>query len=144
MSERGSNSSSRSSFLPFPFIWWGRNEGLKIVEMSSHFYQGTTTTHTTLQASQSLFDLVVTEISARNEISIQSLLEIRFRNDVSGYLIYSLRAWVSYELKDQSQISYSDTVPLVTSQAKECKIFSKIKIAVNCERTKILKNDFQI
>ena len=52
-------------------------------------------THTTLQASQSLFDLVVTEISARNEILIQSLLKTRFRNDVSGDLIYSLRAWVS-------------------------------------------------
>ena len=70
-------------------------EGLKIVEMSSNFYQGTTTTHTTLQASQSSFDLVATEISARNEISIQSLLKIRFGNDVSGCLIYSLRAWVS-------------------------------------------------
>ena len=72
-----------------------RNEGLKIVEMSSNYDQGTTTTHTTLQISQSLFDLVVTEISARNEIPIQSLLKIRFRNDVSGYLIYSLRAWTS-------------------------------------------------
>ena len=75
--------------------WWGRNEGIKIVVMSSNFYRGTTATHATLQASQSLFDLVVTEMSARNEISIQSLLKIRFRNDVSGYLIYSLRAWVS-------------------------------------------------
>ena len=34
-------------------------------------------------------------MSARNEISIQSLLKIWFCNDVSGYLIYSLRAWVS-------------------------------------------------
>ena len=50
--------------------------------MSSNFYLETTTTHTTLQA----FDLVVTEISARNEISIRSLLKIRFRNDVSGRL----------------------------------------------------------
>ena len=33
-------------------------------------------THTTLQVSQSLFDVVVTEISARNEIPIQSLLKI--------------------------------------------------------------------
>ena len=100
MSECGSNSSSRSSFLPFPFIWLGRNEGLKIIEMSSNFYQGTTTTHTTLQASQSLFDLVVTEISDRNEISIQSLLKIQVCNDVhvSGYLIYSLRAWISCAL----------------------------------------------
>ena len=60
--------------------------------MPSNYDQGTTTTHTTLQVSQSLFDLVVTEISARNEIPIQSLLRI------SGYLIYSLRAWASCEL----------------------------------------------
>ena len=64
------------------------NEGLKIVKMSSNFYQGTTTIHTTLQVSQSLLDLVVAQISARNEISIQSLLKIRSRNDVSGYLTY--------------------------------------------------------
>ena len=56
--------------------------------MSLHFYQGTTTTHTTLQVSQSLFDSAVTEISGRNEIPIQSLLKNLFRNDVSGYLIY--------------------------------------------------------
>ena len=41
--------------------------------------------------SQTLFDLVVTGISARNEISIQSLSKIQFRKDVSGYLIYSRR-----------------------------------------------------
>ena len=35
------------------------------------------TTHTTLQVSQSLFDLLVAEISARNEIPIESLLKIR-------------------------------------------------------------------
>ena len=52
--------------------------------MSLNFYQGTTTTHTTLQVSQNLFDLEVTEISARNENAIQSL----FRNDLSGYLTY--------------------------------------------------------
>ena len=63
--------------------------------MSSNYDQGTTTTHTTLQVSPSFFDLVATEISARNEIPIQSFLKIRFRNDVSGYLIYPLRAWVS-------------------------------------------------
>ena len=62
--------------LLFPFIWWGENEGLKIVEMSSNFYQGTATTQTTLQASQSLFDFVVTEISARNEMSFQSLFKV--------------------------------------------------------------------
>ena len=46
--------------------------------MPSDYDQGTTRTHTTLQVSQSLFDLVVTvtEISARNEIPIQSLLKI--------------------------------------------------------------------
>ena len=81
-------------------FWWGEgggggDEGLIIVEKSSNYDQGTTTTHTTLQVSQSLFDLVVTEISARNEIPIQSLLKIPFRNDVSGHLIYSLRARVS-------------------------------------------------
>ena len=63
----------------------------------SDYDQGTTTTHTTLQVSQRLFDLVITEISARNEILIQSLLKIRFCNDVSGYLIYSLGAWASCE-----------------------------------------------
>ena len=57
--------------------------------------EGTTTTHTTLQTSQSLFVLIVTEISVRNKIPIQSLLKIRFRNNLSGYLIYSLRAWAS-------------------------------------------------
>ena len=36
-------------------------------------------THTTLQVSQSLFDLVVTEISARNETPIQSLLKIWYQ-----------------------------------------------------------------
>ena len=45
-------------------------------------------THTTLQVSQSLFDSTVTEISAGNEISIQSLLKVLFRNNVSGYLIH--------------------------------------------------------
>ena len=44
---------------------------LKIVETSSNLYQRTLTTHTTLQVSQSLLDLVVTEISAR--VTIQSL-----------------------------------------------------------------------
>ena len=87
------------SFLPISFGGGGGrgSEGLKIVEMPSNYNQGTTTTHATLQVSQSLVDLVVTEISARNEIPIQSLLKIRFRNDVhvSGYLIYSLRAWAS-------------------------------------------------
>ena len=52
-------------------------------------------THTTLQASQSSFGFVVTELLARNEIPIQILLKIRFRNDVSGYLIYLLQTWVS-------------------------------------------------
>ena len=47
--------------------------------MSLQLYQGTTTTCTTLQVSQSLFDLVVTEISARNEILIQSLLKFRYQ-----------------------------------------------------------------
>ena len=94
MSECGSNLSSQSSFLPFPSFWWGRNEGLKIIETSSNFYQGTAT-HATLWVSQSLFDLVVTEISARNKIPIHSLLKIQFCNDVSGHLIYSLRPWVS-------------------------------------------------
>ena len=64
---------------------WGRNEVLKIVEMSLNFFQGTAKTHTTLQVSQSLFDSAVVEISARNEISIESLLKIIFRNGVSGY-----------------------------------------------------------
>ena len=54
----------------------GCYEGLKIVEMPSNYDRGTTTTHTTLQVSQSLFDLAVTEISARNEIPIQSLLKM--------------------------------------------------------------------
>ena len=63
----------------------GRNEGLKIVEMSLDFYKGTARTHTTLQVSQSLFDSAVTEISAKNEIPIQSLFKILFRNDISGY-----------------------------------------------------------
>ena len=54
----------------------GGYESLKIVEMPSNYDQETTTTLTTLQVSQSLFDLVVTEISARNEIPIQSLLKI--------------------------------------------------------------------
>ena len=67
------------------YTQWGRNEGLKIAEMPLHFNQGTTTTHTTLQVKQSLFDSTVTEISTRNEIPIQSLLKIIFRNDVSGY-----------------------------------------------------------
>ena len=49
----------RSSFL-----------NLKIVEMSSNFYQETTATNTTIQERHSLFDLVVTEISARNKIPI--------------------------------------------------------------------------
>ena len=53
--------------------------------MSLNFYRGTTTTHTTLQVSQRIIDSAVTEISARNEIPIQSLLKILFRNDVSGY-----------------------------------------------------------
>ena len=58
--------------------------------MSLNFYQGTIKTHTTLQVSQSLFDLVVKEISARNEILTQSLLKTNrsARNDVSGYLTY--------------------------------------------------------
>ena len=54
----------------------GGYASLKIVEMPSNYDQETTTTLTTLQVSQSLFDLVVTEISARNEIPIQSLLKI--------------------------------------------------------------------
>ena len=61
---------------------WGRNEGLKIVEMPLNFNQGTATTLTTLRLRQSLFDLTVTEISTGNEIPIQSLLKILFRNDV--------------------------------------------------------------
>ena len=44
--------------------------------MPSNYDQGTTTTHTTLHVSQSLFELVVPEISARNEIPIQSILKI--------------------------------------------------------------------
>ena len=32
-----------------PKEWWGRNEDLNIVERSSNYDQGTTTTHTTLQ-----------------------------------------------------------------------------------------------
>ena len=66
----------RLSFLSISFGGGGGYESLKIVEMPSNYDQGTTTTHTTLQVSQSLFDLVVTEISARNEIPIQSLLKI--------------------------------------------------------------------
>ena len=64
---------------------WGRNEGLKIAEIPLHFNQGTTTTHTTLQVRQSLFDSTVAQISTGKEIPIQSLLKIIFRNDVSGY-----------------------------------------------------------
>ena len=52
-----------------------------MVEMSSNYDQRTTTTHTTLHVSQRFFDLVVTEISAKNEIPIQSLSNIRFRSD---------------------------------------------------------------
>ena len=63
----------------------GGNEGLIIVEMALSFCQGTTTTHVTHQLSQSLFDSEITEISARNETPIQSLLKIPIRNDVSGY-----------------------------------------------------------
>ena len=47
--------------------------------MPSNYDQRTTTTHTTLQVSQSLFDLVVTEISTRNKIPIQSLLKIGYQ-----------------------------------------------------------------
>ena len=75
--------------LLFPgrnFKTLGRNGGLKIIEMSLNFCQGTTTTHTTLQVSQSLSDLVVTEILASNEIHIKSTLKNIFCNDVSGYL----------------------------------------------------------
>ena len=55
MIECGSSSSSRSTFL---FIWLGKNEDLKTVELSLNLYQGTTKKHTTLQVhvSQSLFD----------------------------------------------------------------------------------------
>ena len=59
--------------------------------LDPHLYQGATTTHTTLQLSQSLFDLVVTEISARTKFPCKVSLKNRFRIDVSGYLIYSLR-----------------------------------------------------
>ena len=52
MIECGSSSSSRSTFL---FIWWGRSEDLKPVQMSLNLYQGTTTTHTTLQVLKSEF-----------------------------------------------------------------------------------------
>ena len=64
----------------------GKNRGLKIIKMSLNFCQGTTTTRTTLQVSQSLSNLVVTEILASNEIHIKSTLKIIFCNDVSGYL----------------------------------------------------------
>ena len=67
----------RLSFLSISFGGGGGGVmSLKIVEMPSNYDQGTTTTHTTLQVSQSLFDLVVTEVSTRNEIPIQSLLKI--------------------------------------------------------------------
>ena len=80
------------SFLPHQ----KEKKGLKIVEMSLNFYQGTTMTHTTLQVSQSLFDSVVTGISAINEILIQSVLKIRFCNDAKRIrLLDLLRAWFS-------------------------------------------------
>ena len=53
-------------------------------------------THATLQVSQSVFDSVVTGISAINEILIQSLLKIRFCNDAKRIrLLDLLRAWFS-------------------------------------------------
>ena len=60
---------------------WGSNNRRNVFE----FLPGNNATHTIVQESQSLFDSAVTEISARNEFPIQSLLEIIFRNDVSGY-----------------------------------------------------------
>ena len=69
----------------FRILRWGRNKGLEIVEMPLNFNQGITTTHTTLQVRQSLFDSTIAEISTTNEIPIKSLLKILFRNDVSGY-----------------------------------------------------------
>ena len=82
--------------IDFLFIWWGRNEGLNIIEMSFNFYQRTTTTHTTLQVSQSFFDLVVTEISARVEITIQSLA-------ATGYRAYELNCPESFEEHPSTQ-----------------------------------------
>ena len=71
--------SSLSSRLTFLFIWCERNDGLKTVEISLNFYQGTINKQhiqlSTVQLSHSLFDLhvVITEILARIKITMQSL-----------------------------------------------------------------------
>ena len=62
--------------------------------LTLNFNQRTTTTHTTLQVRQSLFNSTVTEISTRNEIPLQNLLKDSL-SQRRIRLLDSLSAWVS-------------------------------------------------
>ena len=55
------------------FYLVGKKRGSRNRQNVFIFFQGTTMTHTSLQVRQNIFDLVVTEISARVKITIQSL-----------------------------------------------------------------------
>ena len=117
--------SSRSTFL---FNCWGRNEGLESVEMYLNLYNGTITTHATLQVSQSLFGLVVREISARVDITIQSVA-------AAGYRAYELNCSGSFE--DSHLENWWFSIP-------SWKIYKNILPHKNCTRQLTVVLKFQI
>ena len=102
--------------------------------MSLNFYQGATTTQTTLQVSQSLFDSAVAEISARNKIPIESLLKILFRNDVSGYWTqYEPGSPVAHSKEDSPSVSRVETnwsaccCSLIFISGRKCYVTSVVR-----------------